>query len=65
MTDRLSYNAKKVLIDIRDGRGTHAMCKGKSAHGGRARILQALQRRGFIDGDYKITKAGRAYLEAR
>ena len=62
---RLSILAVSVLFDIRYGFGTHAMCKGLAAHGGRARILQALQRRGFIDGDYKITKAGRAYLEGR
>ena len=62
---KLSRSAKMVLFDIRDGRGTHLFCKGQSAHGGRARILQALQRRGLIDGDYKITKAGRAYLECR
>ena len=62
---RLSVHALIVLFDIRYGFGTHALCKGLAAHGGRARILQALQRRGFIDGDYKITAAGRAYLEAR
>ena len=51
-----------VLDDIARGRGTHHNCNGLSQHGGRTRILSALRRRGWINGDYKITESGVAAI---
>ena len=53
-----SVDMIRVLNDIHEGSGTHYNCQGMSEHGGRCAILQALMRRGWIDRDYKITKAG-------
>jgi len=49
----------QVLRDVVEGRGTHFNCHGLSEHGGRARILCALQRRGVMTRNYKATKAGK------
>lgn len=61
----ISRPSKKMLIvlnDMYEGRGTHHNCRGRSAHGGRCRILCALIRRGWIDRDYQITETGRSVL---
>ncbi len=60
---KLSPNMKQVLIDIKEGRGTHHKCYGMSEHGGRSRVLRGLYIRGLIDHDYKLTDDGEKECE--
>lgn len=60
----LSPLMRRVLRDVVEGRGTHWNCSGQSEHGGRERVLQALRRRGLIDGKGEATALGRGVLAA-
>jgi hypothetical protein len=64
MKNKLSPMMWKVLIDIREGRGTHHDCHGMSAHGGRSSVIMALCKRGLIapdvDKEYVLTELGTA-----
>ena len=63
---KLTVTMRNVLVDIAEGRGTHYGVEGRSAHGGRARVLLALRRQELITHPFnnvQLTEAGRAVLQ--
>jgi len=52
-----------AMRNIAAGRASNHGLFGMSAHGGHEGTIQALQRRGFIEGRDRLTAEGRAALE--
>lgn len=53
----------RVLREIHDGYGTHHRCATIAQNGGRARILIALRRRGFVTMDHNLTYKGKELVK--
>lgn len=55
---RATFHMRRWLISkLLHGHGT--IPHGQSEHGGQSRVTLALVQRGWIDGDLKLTRAGR------
>ena len=62
MADRITFNMRRWLTDLRDGRDPASRLRTQSDHGGATRIVMALKRRDLIDRSGAITDAGRNVL---
>jgi hypothetical protein len=61
---KLTFPQEQAMERLRAGRPIDYGLSGRSAYGGLVATIRVLVRLGLIDGDLRLTEAGRAWLDA-